>query len=56
VGKLPAKQKAVFVMRYQEGMKFDEIASVLGRSVGGVKSNYFHALRKIDRYLKERNG
>lgn len=52
---LPAKQKAVFVMRYQEGMKFDQIASVLGRSVGGVKSNYFHALRKIDRYLKERN-
>jgi RNA polymerase sigma factor (sigma-70 family) len=53
---LPAKQKAVFMMRYNDGMKFDRIAETLGRSVGGVKSNYFHALRKIDRYLKERNG
>jgi RNA polymerase sigma-70 factor (ECF subfamily) len=53
---LPVKQKAVFMMRYHEGMKFDRIASILGRSVGGVKSNYFHALRKIDRSLKEMNG
>jgi RNA polymerase sigma-70 factor, ECF subfamily len=56
VEELPAKQKAVFMMRYHEGMKFDRIASVLGRSIGGVKSNYFHALRKIDTYLKEVNG
>jgi RNA polymerase sigma-70 factor (ECF subfamily) len=53
---LPPRQKAVFMMRYHEGMKFEHIASVLGRSVGGVKSNYFHALRKIDRSLKEMNG
>lgn len=50
---LPARQKAVFVMRYNDGMKFEQIASLLGRSVGGVKSNYFHALRKVDRFLKE---
>ena len=53
---LPVMQKAVFMMRYHEGMKFESIASALGRSVGGVKSNFFHALRKIDRALKERNG
>ncbi len=53
---LPEKQKAVFTMRYHEGMKFELIASILGRSVGGVKSNYFHALRKIDRFLKERHA
>jgi RNA polymerase sigma-70 factor (ECF subfamily) len=56
VARLPEKQKAVFMMRYHEGMKFEMIASVLGRSSGGVKSNYFHALRKIDRYLKEKNA
>ncbi len=55
VARLPEKQKAVFMMRYHEGMKFDEIASMLGRSVGGVKSNFFHALRKIDRYVREEN-
>jgi RNA polymerase sigma-70 factor (ECF subfamily) len=55
VAALPEKQKAVFMMRYHEGMKFEAIAAILGKSVGGVKSNYFHALRKIDRRLKERN-
>lgn len=49
---LPARQRAVYVMRYHEGMKFDEIATVLGRSVGGVKANYFHALRKIQRFME----
>jgi len=53
---LPGKQKAVFAMRYHEGLKFNTIAAILGKSVGGVKSNYFHALRKIDRYLKEKNA
>ncbi len=53
---LPEKQKAVFMMRYHEGMKFDAIASILRRSVGGVKSNYFHALRKIDRFIRERHA
>jgi len=53
---LPEKQKAVFAMRYHEGLKFDTIATILGKSVGGVKSNYFHALRKIEKYLKERNA
>ena len=53
IDRLPAAQKAVFVMRYREGLKFEAIAAALGRSVGGVKSNFFHAIRKIDRYLKE---
>jgi RNA polymerase sigma-70 factor, ECF subfamily len=53
---LPEKQKAVFMMRYHEEMKFDAIASILNRSVGGVKSNYFHALRKIDRFIRERHA
>ncbi len=56
VGDLPEKQKAVFTMRYHEGLKFNTIATILGKSVGGVKSNYFHALRKIEKYLKERNA
>jgi len=53
---LPEKQKVVFTMRYHESLKFNTIATILGKSVGGVKSNYFHALRKIDAYLKERNA
>lgn len=53
VSRLPDKQRAVFVMRYYEGMSYDEIASVLKTSVGGLKANYFHALRKVQRYLND---
>jgi len=44
---LPEKQKAVFVMRYYDGMSYEEIGRVLKTSVGGLKANYFHALRKV---------
>ncbi len=52
VARLPDKQRAVFVMRYYDEMSYDEIAYVLKTSVGGLKANYFHALRKVQRSLK----
>jgi len=39
-------------MRYYDEMSYDEIAYVLKTSVGGLKANYFHALRKVQRSLK----
>jgi len=35
------------VMRYYDGMTYEEIGRVLKTSVGGLKANYFHALRKV---------
>jgi RNA polymerase sigma-70 factor (ECF subfamily) len=52
VERLPPKQKMVFVMRYFEEMPYDEMAKILKKSVGGLKANYFHALKKISRYVK----
>ncbi len=52
VATLPEKQKAVFVMRYYEEMSYEEIAKVLKTSVGGLKANYFHAIRKISQYIR----
>lgn len=52
VAALPDKQRAVFVMRYYDEMSYDEIAYVLKTSVGGLKANYFHALRKVQEHLK----
>jgi len=52
VATLPDKQKAVFVMRYYDEMTYDEIARVLKTSVGGLKANYFHALKKVQEFLK----
>ena len=48
---LPAKQKAVFVLRYYQELSYEEIAGIMNRTVGGLKANYFHAVRKIQEYV-----
>jgi RNA polymerase sigma-70 factor (ECF subfamily) len=50
---LPEKQRAVFVLRYYDEMPYEEIAGVLKTSVGGLKANYFHALRKVQEYMRD---
>ena len=52
VATLPEKQKAVFVLRYYDELSYDEISEILKTSVGGLKANYFHALRKVQEFLK----
>ena len=51
IATLPEKQRMVFTLRYFDEMKYDEIASVLDTSVGGLKANYHHAVKKIEKYL-----
>jgi RNA polymerase sigma-70 factor, ECF subfamily len=53
VERLPAMQKMVFIMRYYDEMPYEQIALVLKKSVGGLKANYFHALKKIQEYVKK---
>lgn len=45
--KLPAKQREVFVMRNYEQLSYEEISELTGKSVGGLKANYFHGVSKI---------
>jgi RNA polymerase sigma-70 factor (ECF subfamily) len=52
VDRLPEKQQKVFVLRYYEELPYEQIAKILKTSVGGLKANYFHAVRKIGEYLK----
>ncbi len=52
IASLPSKQRAVFVLRYYEEKPYDEIAQILQTSVGGLKANYFHAVKKIGNILK----
>jgi RNA polymerase sigma-70 factor (ECF subfamily) len=33
-------------------MKYQEIAEILQKSIGGLKANYHHAVKKIENYLK----
>ncbi len=52
IERLPAKQKAVFLMRYKDDLSYEEISDILKTSIGGLKANYFHALRKIEEYIR----
>lgn len=54
IAQLPAKQKKVFVLRYFEEMPYEEISRTLKISVGGLKANYFHALKNIQKYVKRK--
>ena len=51
---LPEKQRLVFEMKYFEDLKYEEIATITGGSTGGLKANYFHAVNKIETFLKSK--
>lgn len=51
---LPPQQRAVFNLRYYEELPYEEISKILEKSVGGIKANYFHAVKKIGEYVKEK--
>jgi len=52
IATLPEKQQLVFKMKYFEEMKYDNMSEILDISVGGLKANYHHAVKKIEAYLK----
>jgi RNA polymerase sigma-70 factor (ECF subfamily) len=47
VQSLPEGQREIFTLYRYESLPYDEIARMLGISVGGVKAQMSHALRKI---------
>lgn len=47
VARLPRKQRATLILRMYHEMSHQEIAEVLGNSVGAVKANVFHALKNL---------
>lgn len=51
VAQLPEKQKAVFIMRYYDEMPYEEISKIMKTTVGGLKANYFHAVKKVGAYI-----
>lgn len=51
VSGLPEKQRAVFVMKYFQELKFIEISEITGTSVGALKSSYHIAVKKIEKSL-----
>jgi len=52
IASLPEKQQLVFNMKYFEDHTYEELSEILETSVGGLKSNYHIAVKKITAYLK----
>jgi RNA polymerase sigma-70 factor (ECF subfamily) len=51
IAQLPRKQRATLILRTYHEMSHQEIADVLGGTVGAVKANFFHALRNLKKLL-----
>src|SRR5262252_5783721 len=51
IAQLPPKQRATLVLRMYQELSHEEIAQVLGSSVGAVKANFFHALGNLKKIL-----
>jgi RNA polymerase sigma-70 factor, ECF subfamily len=51
ISRLPRKQRATLVLRMYHEMSHQEIADILGSSVGAVKANFFHALSNLKKQL-----
>lgn len=52
--KIPPKQRQIFIMRNFEDLSYEEISEITGKSVGGLKANYFHALKKVMELANEK--
>ena len=53
LSKLPEKQRETFALRYFEEMPYEEISQLIGTSTGGLKANYFQAVKKLAKELNE---
>jgi RNA polymerase sigma-70 factor (ECF subfamily) len=51
IARLPRKQRATLILRIYHELPHDQIASILGSSVGAVKANFFHALNNLRKRL-----
>jgi RNA polymerase sigma-70 factor (ECF subfamily) len=56
VGNLPADQRMVIVLRYTQGLSYDEIADILGCSAGTIASRLSRAHKTLERRLSHFAG
>ena len=53
VGRLPEKQRATLILKIYHDLTHEEVAKVLGSTVGTVKANLFHALGNLRKLVAE---
>jgi RNA polymerase sigma-70 factor (ECF subfamily) len=52
IARLPRKQRLTLILRAYHELPHDQIADILGSSVGAVKANFFHALANLKKLLE----
>jgi RNA polymerase sigma-70 factor (ECF subfamily) len=52
IARLPRKQRATLILRVYHDLPHQEIADILGSSVGAVKANFFHAVANLKKLLQ----
>jgi len=52
IATLPEKQQLIFTMKYFENHTYEQLSEILDTSVGGLKSSYHIAVKKVTDYLK----
>lgn len=52
IATLPQQQQLIFNMKYFEDHTYEELSEILDISVGGLKSSYHIAVKKITAYIK----
>jgi RNA polymerase sigma-70 factor (ECF subfamily) len=50
---LPEQQRATLILKVYHELTHEEVAEILGSTVGTVKSNLFHALGNLRRLMAE---
>ena len=52
IATLPERQQLIFTMKYFGDHTFQELSEILGTTVGGLKSSYHIAVKKITEFIK----
>ena len=53
ISTLPEKQRLVFNLKYFDEMKYEDMSSLLGTSIGALKASYHHAVKKISAFFND---
>jgi RNA polymerase sigma-70 factor (ECF subfamily) len=49
---LPRMQREVFLLRAQQGMEYDDIATALSTSPGAARVHYHHAVKRLKEFVE----
>jgi RNA polymerase sigma-70 factor, ECF subfamily len=53
IGSLPPRQREALTLRVNEGYPFEQVAHVMGTTVGSAKASYFQAVQKLKAAMGE---